>query len=233
MTRPTTFGADPIDLFDPTPYTALPYYAHIAIGLVALGAMVTAFAATKGSRLHIRAGQLFLLSILVVAASATAILTVAFIPPLMLATATVLYAGGTAWLALRPRRAWTVPAELFLAAMQIAALAVFLERAVPAVNAGTLPAVAVVILSAVPVLLLVGDLRYWRAGAQRSRLRISRHLARMVWASMVAVRAPLVELAAGGLPLPQPLLLFGPIVVALLSIGYFSRRFRLPVRFVV
>lgn len=233
MARPTTFGADPIDLFDPTPYTALSYYAHIAIGIVALAAMVTAFAASKGSRLHIRAGQVFLLTILVVAASATAMLTVAFIPPLMLAVATVLYAGGTAWLALRPQRNWTVPAELLLSAVQLAALAAFLFRALPAASAGTLPWIAVVMLSAVPLLMLAGDLRYFRAGAGRARLRISRHLSRMVWASMVAVRAPLVELAAGGLPLPQPLLLFGPVVVGLLAIWYFSRQRRLPVRFVV
>jgi hypothetical protein len=233
MARPTTFGADPIDLFDPTPYTALSYYAHIAIGIIALAAMVTAFAATKGGRLHVRAGQAFLLTILVVAASATAMLTVAYVPPLMLAVATVLYAGGTAWLALRPRRAWTVPAELVLAAMQVAALAAFLARAVPAVNAGTLPGVAVIVLSAVPLLMLAGDLRYFRAGAERARLRISRHLSRMVWTSMVAIRAPLVELAAGGLPIPQPLLLFGPVFAGLLAIWYFSRKRRLPVRFVV
>lgn len=233
MARPTTFGPDPIDLFDPTPYAALSYYTHIVIGLVALAAMVIAFAATKGSRLHIRAGQMFLLAILVVAASATVMLAVVFIPPLMLAVATVLYAGGTAWLALRPRRAWTGSIELLLAAIQLTALIAFLSRALPAVSAGTLPPIAVVVLSAVPLLLLAGDLRYIFAGSQRSRLRLSRHLTRMVWAAMIAIRAPLVELAAGGLTIPQPLLLIGPVVGALAGIWYLSRRMRQPVRFLV
>ena len=46
----------------------------------------------------------------------------------------------------------------------------------------------------------------------------------MIWALVIAVRAPITELYAD-LPVPLPLILFGPLVIAPLLIWWFLRRF--------
>ncbi|KWV92795.1 hypothetical protein AUC45_01155 [Erythrobacter sp. YT30] len=54
------FGPDPIDWFDPSPYAALAFYGHIAIGVVALSAALIAFGSRKGSIIHRRAGFIYI-----------------------------------------------------------------------------------------------------------------------------------------------------------------------------
>lgn len=223
MSGPTTFGPDPIDLTDPTPYTALPYYGHIAIGLFCFASALMAFWAIKGSRIHIRAGQIYILSTFVVCATAAAMLVVAFVPPLMLAACTALYAVVTAWLALQPRRRSVKIAEYALSLAELAALVAFLAMAYAGYRAGAIPFVALPVLSIIPVILLIGDVNHFlRSGS--AAMRVRRHMARMVWAFIVVLRAPLVELAAGGLPIPQPVLLIAPILLGAAMVWYFNAR---------
>ncbi|MEL6547631.1 MAG: hypothetical protein AAFQ82_23610, partial [Myxococcota bacterium] len=58
----------------------------------------------------------------------------------------------------------------------------------------------------------------------RNAKRVSRHLERMIWASIIAVRAPLVEITAAGVPIPAPVLLFGPVLIGIVAILWSRRR---------
>ncbi|GGA04497.1 hypothetical protein GCM10010923_12310 [Blastomonas marina] len=233
MASPRLFAPDPIDLADPSPYTALPYYAHIVIGLLAFVAIGVALWARKGSSLHIGAGKVYLLSLIVVGFSSAAMLAVAFVPPLMLAAVAGLYAAISSWLALQKSRQWVVVAEAGLAIAQVAALVVFLSFAIPAIRGGAVPAPAIAVLCVIPALLLLGDIRYFLRYKEREKLRLGRHLSRMIWAVVVTIRAPLVEVVAAGLPFPQPLLVVGPIILGFGLIWYFSRKYRVPAAFVI
>ena len=78
------FAPDPIDFFDPLPYGPLEYQGHMAIGAIWFVAAVVAFFATKGSKAHIRAGQICIIGVLLVAVSAIAMLAIEMVPPLAL-----------------------------------------------------------------------------------------------------------------------------------------------------
>ncbi|MDC0886404.1 hypothetical protein OAS19_01235 [Altererythrobacter sp.] len=219
------FGADPIDLFDPAPYSALSYYAHIIIGILGLLAATVAFAARKGSPNHIRSGKVFAAAIVVVCLSSAAMLAVAFVPPLFLAAVTAGYLLATGWLALQPAIPLIKGSEYGLFVIEIAALAAFLSFGLAAAAAGQVPLFGPLSLTAIPIILLAGDLHWFIRPDQRRALRIRRHLARMIWLTIVVVRAPLVELAAGGVPIPAPLLVVGPVVVGGAVLWWSQRRF--------
>lgn len=220
------FGPDPIDFFDPSPYLAISYYGHILIGIVAVLAALLAFASLKGGTWHRRAGWTFLAAVAVVCVTSIEMLANVFIPPLFMAVFTAIYAAGGAWLALqRGTRAVRI-GEWALFVFELAGLAIFLSVALAAVRAGIVPAFAPWVIAAIPLILLAGDIHWFANQDRRAHLRVLRHLSRMVWAVVVVVRAPLVELAAGGLPLPPPVVIVGPIAAGLLLIAWFGRRYR-------
>ena len=73
---------------------------------------------------------------------------------------------------------------------------------------------------------LLGDLNFYRKPEQRPRLRLARHLARMCWAFVIVLRAPLVEFeTAGYYNLPDLLLVAGPPLLGLAMIVHFQRRY--------
>ena len=219
------FGYDPIDLFDPTPYDGLSYYAHLALGLLGLLAAMLAFLARKGSRIHIRSGQVFMGAIVVVALTSASMLSVNFVPPLFLAMVSVLYAIGSGWLALQPRTRRVAIGEFTLFAVETAALITFLYFGIHAALAGTVPLFGPLSLTAIPLILLAGDVHWFAKSGQRKALRLRRHLARMIWATIIAVRAPLVELAAAGVPIPAPVLVIGPVILGAAILWWAQRRF--------
>lgn len=218
------FGFDPIDLADPSPYLPLSYYGHIAIGTLALASALLAFFAAKGRRLHRYAGYAFVGAVAVVCITSIEMLANVFIPPLFMAVFTAIYAVGGAWLALRKDSAGVRTAEIVLALFEIAGLMVFLSIAIPAARAGIIPVFAPLVIAFIPLLLLAGDLNWFLRRSQRGRLRLARHLNRMIWASVVVLRAPMVELAAGGLPISQPFTIFAPILLGLALTVYFRWR---------
>ncbi len=219
------FGADPIDFFDPSPYGALAYYGHYLFGSIALLSALAAFFLKKGRGLHRTAGLTFMATCAVLTLTSIAMLAVNFIPPLALATVTAVYALGGGYLALQAAGSWVKPAEYGLFCLEAIALVVFLSFAIPAVQAGVIPPVAPLVIAIVPLILLSGDL-YWFANAGRRRqLRVARHLSRMIWAFVVVLRAPIVEIAAAGVPIPTPVAIVGPLVLAVAMLWYFQRKY--------
>lgn len=219
------FGPDPIDLFDPSPYGALAYYGHLVIGTLALLAALVALAASKGGRNHRRAGYVYFAAVAVVCATSAVMLYHVFIPPLFMAVFTALYAVAGGWLALQRGSRQVRLAEIGLTVFEAVGLALFLARAFAAVSDGIVPPLAPLIIAFIPLVLLAGDVNWHLRQKDRARLRLARHLSRMIWGFVVVFRAPLVELAAGGLPISQPVVVVGPILVALALLWYFRRRY--------
>ncbi len=221
------FVDDPFSFFEPLPYGALEFQSHMIVGGLWFIAGVLAFLLRKGGIGHIWAGRVSLISVVLVAVSAVAMLLVVFIPPLMLAAVTAVYAAATGWLALKKPSARVRAFEIGLFIAELAVLGMFLSIALPNALAGVVPPFIIFVLVAIPVALLAGDVNWLMRPRDRAKLRIRRHLARMVWCFVVTLRAPLVEFETGGYyHLPDPVLVIGPFVLGLMLLAYFQWRYR-------
>lgn len=214
---------DPVNLADYAPFDPFSYYIHIIIGLVGwIGALV-ALASQKGSRRHILGGRLFMISTVVVSLTALVLLATRFAPPLFVAALTALYAIATAYLALKPGSQKVKRTEYGLFAFELAMLFSFMVMAIPNIIAGNIPVMGPLVIAIIPIILLAGDVNFFRNADRRPALRVRRHLARMIWALIISVRAPLAEIYAE-LSIPVFFILFGPLVVAPLMIWFFLRK---------
>ncbi|AMO72232.1 hypothetical protein [Sphingorhabdus sp. M41] len=111
---------------------------------------------------------------------------------------------------------------LFL--FEILVVGIFLAMAIPQITGGNIPAIGPLVILAIPIILLAGDVHFFRNASQRPILRIRRHLARMIWAFIIAVRAPLAEIY-GLLDIPVAIILFGPLVIAPAMTMIFLRKY--------
>ncbi|MEL6547632.1 MAG: hypothetical protein AAFQ82_23615 [Myxococcota bacterium] len=209
---------------DPSPYSAISYYGHLLAGSIVLVSILVAFLARKGSSTHVRAGKVFTVFIVLTCVSSALMLFMRFVPPLFLATATTIYALCGGWLCLRPRTRAVAVTEYLLSGIELIVLSVFLFIGVSAALAGRVPLFAPLVVAIIPALLLVEDFRWFLGPGHRNAKRVSRHLERMIWASIIAVRAPLVEITAAGVPIPAPVLLFGPVLIGVGAILWSRRR---------
>lgn len=214
---------DPVNLADYAPFDPFSYYIHIVIGLIGWVGALVALASQKGSRRHILGGRLFMISTVVVSATALILLSTRFAPPLFVAALTAVYAIATAFLALRPGTQKVRRTEYGLFAFELAMLLLFMGMAIPNIIAGNIPVMGPLVIAIIPIILLVGDINFFRNAGQRLVLRVRRHLARMIWALIISVRAPLAEIYAE-LSIPVFFILFGPLVVAPLMIWFFLRK---------
>lgn len=221
------FVDDPFDFFEPLPYGALEYQSHMIVGALWFAGGILAFLLRKGSPAHIWAGRVSLLAVLLVSLSAIIMLSIVWVPPLFLAAITAIYAGATGWLALKKPTAKVRAFEYAFPAVELAVLGVFLSIALPNVVAGVVPPVIILVLVGIPLILLAGDVNWLLRSRDRAKLRVRRHLARMVWCFVVTLRAPLVEFDTGGYySLPDPLLVIGPFLLGILLLAYFQWRYR-------
>jgi len=214
---------EPIDLSNSAPFDPISYYVHIAIGLIGLIAGLIALAAKKGSKPHIIAGRTFVACIVIVSVTSSVLLSVRMVAPLLMATMTAVYAVGTALLALRPATPMIKTLEYGLSLAEAIVVVMFLYMALPQVAEGNIPPIGPVVILAIPLILLVGDVNFYRKLDQRPQLRVLRHMSRMIWALIVAIRAPIVEVNAV-LQIPAPLILFAPLIIAPLMIFLFRRK---------
>ena len=214
---------EPIDLTTSAPFDPISYYLHIIIGIVGLVAGVIALLTKKGSQPHILAGRTFAICVVIVSITSAVLLSVRMIPPLMMAAMTTVYAVGTAILALRAATPSVKKMEYGLSIAEGIVIAVFVYMSVPHVMQGNIPPIGPLVILAIPTILLVGDFNFYRNPDQRARLRVLRHMSRMIWALIVAIRAPIVEVNVV-LQIPTPLILFAPLIVAPVMIFLFRRQ---------
>lgn len=217
----------PVDFSSSAPFDPVSYYLHMVIGLIGLIAAIIAFSSRKGGPRHVFAGRVFAVCILIVSLTSVVMLLVRVAPPLIVSTAAAIYAIGTALLALKPSSALVRSGEIGLAVIQILAIILFLSIAIPEVAAGTIPPIGPMVIIAIPIFLLFGDINFFMKSKQRRVLGVRRHLSRMIWAFVVAVRAPIVEVN-GSLQIPVPVILFLPLLVAPMIIWFVLRRY--PIR---
>lgn len=214
---------DPVNIFDPAPFGPLSYYAHIGIGVIGLLAAIFALSTRKGSPVHIWSGRTFMFCVVIVAVTALILLATRMAPPLMVAACASVYAIATAWLALKPGTERVRRMEYGWSVFLLAVMAVFTTMAIPTVLAGRIPAIGPLVICIIPLVLLAGDVNFFVKPDQRPALRIRRHLARMIWAFVISVRAPLAEFY-GQFDIPVAVILFGPLIVAPAMIWFFLRK---------
>lgn len=216
---------EPIDLTTAAPFDPISYYIHIIIGVVGLVAGMIALLTKKGSQPHILAGRTFAICVVIVSITSAVLLSVRMIPPLMMAAMTAVYAVGTAILALRTATPNVKKIEYGLSIAECLVIAVFVYISIPQVMQGNIPPIGPLAILAIPIILLVGDYNFYRNPEQRPRMRVFRHLSRMIWALIVAIRAPIVEFNVV-LQIPTPIILFAPLIVAPVLIVLFRSQYR-------
>ena len=213
---------EPIDLSSATPFEPISYYAHIAIGVLGLIAGWIAIGTKKGSQPHIYAGRTFAICVVIVSVTSAILLSVRMVAPLLMAAMTAVYAVGTAILALRQATPTVKMLEHGLSLAEATVMMLFLYMALPQVTQGNIPPIGPLVILAIPLILLAGDFNFYRKPDQRPRLRVLRHMSRMIWALIVVVRAPIVEVNAV-LQIPAPLILLAPLIIAPLLILLFRK----------
>lgn len=220
------FGPDPINFFDPSPYAAWAYYGHYLIGTLVLIAALIAFSVRKGRGLHRTAGLFYMGGVFLLGITSISMLIDRMIPPLVMAVVTSLCAVGGAYLALQKTSPLIRAAEIGISLVMLLVLIGFFTAAFPAVREGVIPLYAPFVIAIIPVIVLIGDANWHFKQKQRHKLRLSRHVSRMIWGFVVVARAPLVELAAAGfLPMVQMLYVVGPIALGAGALWYFQRKY--------
>jgi uncharacterized membrane protein len=212
---------------------------HIAGGTLALFAGLVAICARKGGRLHRRAGMLFAVAMITMAATADIL---GFIIPgaqvnLLIGTFT-LYLIGTAWLAAsRTRRRLVEAASLavvLMLAIPFTILACQLATGAAPLFRSSIPfegpvLIAMYVFTALLILATVADMKVLIAGGLSGRSRIERHLWRMclglTFAAGSAFTNGLPRLLPASVQVPLPVL-FLPQLAALLALIFWMVRVR-------
>jgi len=221
--------------------TILAFILHIGGGMLALVAGTIAVFARKGGRLHRRAGTLFFVSMLVMAAFA-AYLAVAMPDQLVNVFIAVFttYLVTTAWFAARRRDGESGLGERIALLVAICLCAPFavlsfqLALGLPPLFKSAVPfkgAVLIAIYSFTAVLLIavLGDARVVFGGGVSGPSRIARHLWRMCLGLTLAAGSAFSNGFARFLPGPYhvPLAFFLPQFVPLILLIYWMIRVRL------
>ena len=221
--------------------TILAFILHIGGGMLALVAGTIAVFARKGGRLHRRAGTLFFVSMLVMAAFA-AYLAVAMPDQLVNVFIAVFttYLVTTAWFAARRRDGESGLGERIALLVAICLCAPFavlsfqLALGLPPLFKSAVPfkgAVLIAIYSFTAVLLIavLGDARVVFGGGVSGTSRIARHLWRMCLGLTLAAGSAFTNGFARFLPGPYhvPLAFFLPQFVPLILLIYWMIRVRL------
>lgn len=207
------------------PYDPVSYLAHVSFGFLAIAGAITALYVRKGSRLHKKAGWIFVIP-MVVAAITALIFEVEFDEPrplVVIMSAATLYLLATSVLAIR--REWryspvlekviaVIPAILFL----FSALAIVRS----AVSGSLLQIPGPMLYAGVFLLLVVGDIRLVRVRPSERLYWTKRHLFRMLLAFAFAIRALFAIGIETGLPFGM--VVTTPLILALGATWYFFRK---------
>src|SRR5262245_61091247 len=211
-------------------------FIHIATAAVALTSGYVALFAPKGGRVHRKAGSVFVVTMLVMAAAGTTIAIVGNIAPAVNVPAGVLtiYLVATAWTTLQLRVPPPVSRSRWIHLGAMVALGVGMTSlgfGIDAVASGGqrngIPAFPFLLFGIVGLLAFAGDVRVLRAGGVTSRIRIARHLWRMCFALLIAALSFFLGQAQViPTPLRVPPLLALPILVVVVSLFYWLWRVR-------
>lgn len=194
------------------PFDPISYLLHVTLGVTAVFAAIAALAARKGSRLHRRAGWVFTVAMLVAAATTWIFMITHLLPQAMVQATVLIYAVGTAVLALNPRwrGARTGEFALFglLCLVMLGALWIAARLYLRDSPLFPGPLAMFAILGFFAAL----DVRYLRLEHVSRIDRVRRHALRMALAVSETVRAPLITFA-DELAWPVPAIVFGSFLL--------------------
>lgn len=167
---------------------------HIVSGFLALGAAGTAIAATKGARLHRRAGQIYVLAMLVVTLTALALVFVrpnAFLLGIAIFSFYFVFTG---WRTVKLRDGKTGPVDvggaLLMAATALLMTGWSLQGLID--PDGSERSIILLVFGAIGLIMAISDLRQWRKGPLTGKKRIAHHLTRMLGGTIATITAALV-----------------------------------------
>ena len=206
-------------MFDPGPLDPISHASHVITGFAALAVAMLALIARKGGRVHIISGRIFVAAMLIASVTALIFMFTEFQAPARDAALLAIYSIGSGYLTLQRPTAAVKAAGYLLTALGIFALLLMIAGAVEAIRIGSPLIIAFVTLGAFFVILIVGDLRYFRTEAPSREQTIRRHRHRMAWGVAIALQAPLVTFNAQ-LGVPFPVAFFAPfLLVPIIAVG--------------
>ena len=207
------------------PYDPVSYFLHAGFGFLAVAGAVTALSVRKGSPLHRKGGWIFVVPMVVAAATAL-IFELEFDEPRPLAvimSVATLYLLATSVLSLRNGWQYAPIVEKLLIVVPIALFAIsamILYRSIQSASITQIPGPT--LYASVFLSLLVGDLRLM-LNRPTDRLRwIKRHFFRMLLAFAFAIRAVFSFVFDTGLPFE--VIVTAPLVLALGATWYFFQK---------
>lgn len=158
---------------------------HIAGGLVAIVAGSIALFVRKGGRMHRKSGDVFVVSMLLMAAAGAYVALIKSERVNILAGVSTFYLVASAWLTVRRKPNETGRLEIGLLLMALSAVAVAAFFAWRASHQGKHPA-AYVVFGVLTFLLASGDIRMLIRGGIAGSQRLVRHVWRMGFALFIA-----------------------------------------------
>ncbi|MFC4350967.1 hypothetical protein ACFOW6_05370 [Fodinicurvata halophila] len=167
---------------------------HILAGFVALGAAGVAVAAAKGSPLHRRSGNVYVLAMLVVTITTLGLVMLrpnAFLLGIGIFSFYFVFTG---WRSAKQRdgraRAIDVSAAFLMAVTALAMAGWGLAGLLDSV--GKDRSIILLVFAAIGLSMAISDLRDWRKGPITGKARIARHLTRMLGGSIATITAAVV-----------------------------------------
>lgn len=220
--------------------TTLAFILHIGGGMVGLVSGTVAALARKGSRLHRKAGTIFVLSMLVMGLFA---IYLAVAEPDQLTNvfigAFAVYLVSTGWMAVRRKAGTSGPFEGIALAVALCLCAPFailsfqLAMGLPPLFKSAVPLkgpvlVAIYVFTSILVIAVIGDVRVVLSGALSGVPRISRHLWRMCLGLTLAAGSGFTNGFARLLPAPYhvPTAFFLPQFLPLGLLAFWMVRVR-------
>ncbi|HEX8691193.1 MAG TPA: hypothetical protein VF746_02035 [Longimicrobium sp.] len=206
---------------------------HILAGSLGLVSGFVALYASKGARLHRRAGMVFVCAMLTMCVAGVTVAAVRGVAPALNLPAGLLTAClvVTALTTVRPSAAWSrrvdAGAMVVALAVGVASLTFGFQAVANGGTRGGLPAFPFFMFGVVGLLAGAGDLRVMRSGPLRGAPRLARHLWRMCFALFIAALSFFIGQAD---VLPEavriPPLLALPVLAVLVTMFYWLWRVR-------
>ena len=205
---------------------------HILAGSIALLAGAAAMVVRKGARWHLLTGNAFVVSMLGMAASGSLIGFSRGQPLNGMMGMLTAYLVSTAWLTARRRDGKTRPIDWALLFVPLAVAAGmmtygFQAASRPSGSTGGFSATGYFVFGSVALLLAAGDVRMLLRGGVVGKHRIGRHLSRMGLALFIAVASFFLgQQKVIPAELRHPLVLYGPVLLVVVSTIYWVVRVR-------
>ena len=206
---------------------------HILAGTIAMLSGAAAMVVRKGARWHLLTGNVFVVSMLCLAASGSIVGFAREQPLNGFMGLLTFYLVSSAWLTARRRDGKTQPIDWAVLAVPLAVGASLIASGLEAASSptglkGGFSAPGYYVFATIALLLALGDVRMLLRGGVFGKHRIARHLVRMGLALFIAVGSFFLgQQKVIPVALHNPFVLYGPVLFVVTSTVYWLFRVRL------